>query len=276
MAPAQSPRVSDRVAVLRAAIRRLEANPVLSEGEKTLVSSGHDRLDDLLGGGLARGALHDLHAKEAADSAAATGFALGWARRAAREREGRPIIWIAEEHSGWENGLPYGPGLAAHGLQPESLILVRTASLADALWALEEALHSSAPAAVIGEMTGFPRSYDLTASRRLLLAAQAGRNLGLLVFAGVGGSGEDATSAAAARFLVKSERSAAEPGGGPGRAAWRIEVKKNRAGRTGEFSVEWNHDDRIFADPAAVLRDRLPHPAYRPPAPTPQVRRRSA
>ena len=49
-----------------------------------------------------------------------------------------------------EHGRLYGHGLNAFGLDPARLILVETAHRKETLWALEEALHSGAPAAVAG------------------------------------------------------------------------------------------------------------------------------
>lgn len=259
---------SDRVDLLRETIAHLEGRDGAPAGAAR-TPSGHAGLDRFLAGGLARGALHDVHAAATGDSAAAAGFALAFATRAARITPGRApgVVWIAPDHAQWENGALYGPGLAAHGFDPGHLVRVRVAHARDALWALEEALRSPVPAAVVGEFIGFPRLYDLTASRRLLLAAQAGGGLGLLLFAGAQASAAGATSAAATRFVVAAARSVPVAGGGPGRAAWRVDLVKNRAGRTGQFSVEWSDDDAAFAEPAPLLRDRLPHPADRPATP---------
>lgn len=262
MTPMPPTRASDRIAVLRATIRGIEQSPASDPVLPRCVASGHRGFDRFLGGGLARGALHDIHARQAGDSAAAMGFALAWAARARATSPERPVIWIGCDQLNWENGLPYGPGLAAHGLDPAALILVRTVTVQDALWALEEALRSAAPAAVIGEFSGSPRAYDLTASRRLLLAAQAGQGVGLLVFAGVGGSAQGATSAATTRFAVAADLSRAQRGA-PGCAAWTIDLTKNRTGRTGQFSVEWSHDAIAFSNlgrarPKTLLRHRLP------------------
>lgn len=265
MAPTTLARASDRIAVLRATIRGIERYPTFAESQQGVLASGDGRFDRLLGGGLAYGALHDIHAGEASDSAAATGFALAWAARAQRAASGRPLIWIAPDAAFRESGAPYGPGLAGYGIDPDALILVRATTLQETLWALEEALRACAPAAVIGEFSGLPAGYDLTASRRLLLAAQTGQALGLLLFAGLGGSAAGAASAAATRFSVSAQPSLAEQGV-PGRAVWRIDLMKNRMGRTGQRSVEWNHDDVAFAEPrlakpAALLRHRFPNPA---------------
>ena len=66
-----------------------------------------------------------------------------------------------------DHGRLYGHGLSALGLDPERLILVETARRNDTLWAIEEALRSGAPAAVVGIID----KLDLKFSQRLHLAA---------------------------------------------------------------------------------------------------------
>ena len=70
-----------------------------------------------------------------------------------------------------------GHGVGALGLDPSRLIVVETARRQDTLWAIEEALHSRAPAAVVGLID----KLDLRLSQRLQLAAtDAGLPLFLL------------------------------------------------------------------------------------------------
>src|SRR5215469_12447114 len=62
----------------------------------------------------------------------------------------------------------YGPGLAAHGLDPERVVLVRTSRDAEILWAMEEGLRSPGIVVVVGEVG----TLLAVASRRLQLAAE--------------------------------------------------------------------------------------------------------
>ena len=71
-------------------------------------------IDAALGGGLARGALHEIAAVSEAHLAAATGFALGLAAHAPSRR----FVWLAEDMALAESGAPYGPGLDC--LRPSS------------------------------------------------------------------------------------------------------------------------------------------------------------
>ena len=62
----------------------------------------------------------------------------------------------------------YGPGLAAHGLDPGRVVLVRASRDAEILWAMEEGLRAPGIVAVVGEVGSLP----MVASRRLQLAAE--------------------------------------------------------------------------------------------------------
>ncbi len=154
-------------------------------------------LDDLLAGGLRRGALHEVVAHHKRDDAAAAGFALTVAGRCAGSS---PLVWIIEDCAASETGSPYRPGLAAHGIDADRLILVRTKDARSTLWAVEEALKLRAPA-VLAELWG-TKHYGLAPSRRLLLAAQAGQGTAILLHTGLAGRGEALSSAAETRFAV--------------------------------------------------------------------------
>ena len=65
------------------------------------------------------------------------------------------------------HGRLHGHGLNALGLDPARLILVETAHRKETLWAMEEAVRSAAPAAVVGVID----TLDLKLSQRLHLAA---------------------------------------------------------------------------------------------------------
>ena len=85
-----------------------------------------------------------------------------------------PVAWIAAAH-GAEGLLPAG---IARILSPARLMLVRAPSETDQLWSVEEVLRSGAVGMVIAAPS---KPLSLTAGRRLQLAAEAGRTLGLLI-----------------------------------------------------------------------------------------------
>ena len=61
------------------------------------------------------------------------------------------------------------------------LLILRVSRPLDLLWAFEEALKSRGLAAVLAELPESGAAADLTATRRLTLAARAGGGLGLLL-----------------------------------------------------------------------------------------------
>ena len=133
-------------------------------------------LDPALGGGLADDALHEIAPAEPADGAAAMGFALALAARFLSRRPSA-ALFVGEGFAEREAGALYGPGLVAHGLPLSRLVFVQAPDAEAAFWAMEEALKSGAPAAVVGEIWNL-KGYSLAASRRLLLAARKGRDAG--------------------------------------------------------------------------------------------------
>ena len=82
-------------------------------------------------------------------------------------REDKHPFFVLPTYGLRDYGRPHGHGLNALGLDPRRLILVETAHRKDTLWAMEEALHSRAVAAV----AGFIDQLDLKTSQRLQLAA---------------------------------------------------------------------------------------------------------
>ena len=129
-------------------------------------------IDAALGGGLVCGALHELAPTAPVHLGAASGFAAAIAARASLGR--REILWIATDYAVAEGGGPYGPGLDLFGLASSHLLVLRVTKPVDVLWAMEEALRCRALACVIAELTGEGEMADLTATRRLTLAAREG------------------------------------------------------------------------------------------------------
>jgi len=223
-------------------------------------------LDCALDGGLAHDALHEIVPAAPADGPAATGFALALAARFLAARPSAALV-IGEGFAAAEFGAPYGPGLVAHGLPLTRLVFVQAPDAGAALWAMEEALKSGAPAAVVGEIWRL-KPYGLAASRRLLLAARQGRTPALLVLAGAHGLAERLSTAAETRFEIAaapSARISAAAGKAlPGAFACRARLLKARLALSGEgmseaadpdrmHRLEWRREERTFGDPAISL-----------------------
>lgn len=88
---------------------------------------------------------------------------------------GRRLAWIAPPH------LPYAPALEAAGIDLAHLLIVRTRSPRDTLWAAEQALASAACGAVL-VWPGAPPRHEVKYAelRRLQLAAEKTRTLAVL------------------------------------------------------------------------------------------------
>jgi protein ImuA len=236
---------------LRQAIASLEPHSGFPpDAEDALLPLGPPMVDGALHGGLACGALHELSPAAPAHLGAAFGFALAVAAKAvARDKSTKPALLIETDFAGLEGGKPYGVGLDLFGLPMERLLILRVARPLDALWAFEEALKSPALAAVVAELPNEGALADLTATRRLSLAARAGGALGLLL--------RHRTAPWATTAMTRWEVAAAasEPDrfGGLGRTAFDLSLDKNRRGRCGRFIVSWDHHAGTFIPQALSL-----------------------
>lgn len=238
-----------------------------------LFSLGAPSLDAALKGGLAQAAVHEVLA-DPAHPATATGFCLALALRVCgssvrpgRENPGtarlqpgpddgdRYVIWIRQEATVVEAGHLYGPGLAALGLDPARLLLAHLRTPVDVLRAGLEAARCQAVAAVILETMDRGAKIDLTATRRLKLAAE---KLGVTVFL-LRTSGATVAGGVETRWRI-----------GPARAAsdlpcFDLRLLRHRAGLPEmRWQVEWDHERRAFAAATPLSEPLVPLPQRRP------------
>jgi len=250
------------LASLRGRIARLEAYGGAERPER--VALGHAGADASLQGGLARGALHEVFASEGRHGTAATGFVAGLAGRIARRR---PLLWIRQDFAALEAGALSISGWAELGLDPRLVVMVRAASADSALRTAADALACDALGVVVLEIWGEARPFDLVASRKLTLAAQASGVTGLMLRA----AAMPQPSTAETRWIVRAAHSPPGPlWCGWGTPLFDAELVRNRHGPVGRFLMEWKSDECVFAQPlraaadsqpvAAAAGDR-PHPA---------------
>lgn len=213
------------------------------EGSKTPLSLGAP--DAALKGGLGLGELHELVPVAPFHSGALLGFALALATLVPRDG---PVVWVQQDFAALETGALYGLGCDLFGLASSRLLMVRTATPRDALWAMEEAVKASGIAAVIGELAGEGQAADLTATRRLWLAAQQGGGLCLLFRQ----REFSQPSAAATRWVVAATPGATDGIGGLGRTAFRLSLTKNRRGPCGSWVLQWDHHAKRFLPALSV------------------------
>ena len=200
--PPLSEDLAARLAAARAALgagRALDAATArvrLGDGFDGAAGSGC-ALDRALGGGLAREGLHEIAPRGAPDRASAFGFALALAARLA---QGRAILWVGDEATFAETGLPYAPGLDRHGLPSRRVIAARARHAREGPWALGEAAKSGAA----GRGPGGSRP-------------PRGRNALPAAAVGAGGTGRRAVERG--HDAVRDRRRALAPGGVDGAAA---------------------------------------------------------
>ena len=279
---------------LKAQIRQLEGfGGTLTGTNQPVLPFGVEAIDDHLpGGGLVKGALHEIFA---ADAGIATAFCALLAGRLANDTENHAILWCERPWT-LDAGALYGPALLQFGIDPARMILVRPRRDADALWAMEEGLRCGRIAAVVGEITDM----SLTASRRLQLAAEETGVTALMLRPK---TDRPTPSAAVTRWQLDAveheigktstgqasgqadgqpdrltndnkQTRPAPPGltfdgppglesNGPpglGAARWRAELFRCRGGVAANWMMEWNDETGNFSL-AAEICDRPPMPS---------------
>ncbi len=206
--------------------------------------------DSTLGGGLAFGALHETAPERPLDFGAACGFTLALASLAARR--GGETLWIQTDYARLEGGAIHGPGLDLFGLPSRRLLVLRARRPIDALFAMEEALKCRAVASVIAELSD--DGADLTATRRLALAAREQSGLGLLLRH----RSSAMPSAAMSRWSVSAAAGARDEFGGIGITSFLLSLVKNRRGPCGRMSMAWNHHECVFVSGPVLESSAIP------------------
>jgi protein ImuA len=243
------------LASLRGRIERIEA-PCDAHAQNR-IALGHAGVDAALRGGLAVATVHEVFA-EGHQSAAATGFIAGLAGRVTARR---PLVWVRQDFSEIESGALSMSGLTELGLDPRALVTVRATDADAALRTTADALACDALGAVVLEVWGQPRQFDLVASRKLTLAAQASGVTALLLrFAA-----EPQPSTAETRWIVRAAHSPpSAPWHAWGAPVFDAELVRNRHGPVGRWIMEWKCDECLFFEPAAYPQPVSATPAHRP------------
>jgi len=234
---------------LRERVRRIERPTATARGVLPFGVAGIDRA--LPDGGLARGALHEILGAggDEEDGALAAAFAAGILGRLTVSGDGM-VLWCLPRPD------LYGPGLAAHGLDPGRVVLVSTPRDTEILWAMEEGLRAPGIVAVVGEVG----TLTATASRRLQLAAERSGITAFLLRrwrdGGQAARERALPNAAVTRWRITTMHSIplrSEPG--VGRLRWRVELLRCRGGEPACWEMEVP-DATDHVSLAAALADR--------------------
>lgn len=242
--------VSDPLTELREQVAAL-ASPARVGGALAFgVSELDGRLAD---GGLSLGALHEVAAAAPAlaEDAAATLFVTGIA---ARTGAAVPVLWALTRFD------LYAPGIEQAGLPPARVLFAQARDDRELLAIMEDALRQGGVGAVIGEA----RRADMTATRRLQLAAADHQIPALLMrrWRKLGACPLAEPSAAATRWRIGCAPSRPLSIPGVGRARWTVELVRQRNGNPFTLMMEGCDAQGRLGLPAAA-RDRAAGAGHR-------------
>lgn len=214
------------------------------------ITFGCPELDTWLpGGGLAPGRLHEFRPLSETERPQAIAAALALAARI--PNESRPLVIVSDPNGMSPESHLSGHGMKTLGLDPRHMLIAQAQEEKAALWAIEEALRSRSPLAVIGCLG---RPLSLKASQRLGSALQGGP---VFLFAITPPRLASATIAAT-RWEVRGLPALRDGAGLMARWRWHLRLARCRNGREGEWSVEWDHDAHRFRLAAAMAHLALP------------------
>jgi protein ImuA len=209
--------------------------------------TGHDGLDAALGGGLLRGRVHEIHAAEAEDGSAAAGFAVAVALGMAGTKG--DVLMLRSRRAAAANGILQAAGWTDLGGAPARALFGVLADVPILLRAAVDAMRARSVAVVIVELWGETSALDLTAHRRLALAAEKSAVPLLLVRTAAALT----PSTAQTRWQVAAAPSQPLPGRAPGLPAFAANLLRQRGGRADlAWLLEWDRDQRIFREPRAA------------------------
>jgi len=227
---------------LRAQIERIEGR---SRRAKSVLPFGIAEVDSRLpGGGLARGALHEVAGggNGALDGAAAALFAAGIAARTSGK-----ILWCVTRPD------LFAPALSQAGLSSDRVVYLEGGDDKMVLACMEEGLRHGGLGAVVGEVARL----SMTASRRLQLAAEGTGTIGIALrrwrrhadaydFGG--------QTASRTRWRVSVIPSETLPVPGVGRHRWLVElIHAKSGGDSADFELEACDDAGCLALPAGLV-----------------------
>lgn len=229
------------------ALRQQSGETLLAReaGRNEVFPSGHAALDGYLNGGFRRGQLHEILAEDAEDNGSAAGFAamLGLCGL----RAGQSILWLRTLAATRRGGRFNPAGFAELGGDPAALLIAVAETETALLRSTADALRCDAFGVVVTECWGAPAILDLTAFRRLTLAADRSGVTSVMLRLGA----SEQPSTACTRWAVRAAASAPLEANAPGCPAFDLTLLRWRSGPFGRsWRVEWDRDAGRFREPA--------------------------
>jgi len=185
---------------------------------------------------LEAGQLHEIHS-DGDDRAGACAFALAWGCTGfGGENKGAIFMVRSARRSRLPLGL-YGEGLLLLGIDPARLVLVDTPDEMELLRAALDAVRCIQAGTVVMETEGPLPRYDLTTSRRLVLAAERSGSRVIVLRR----DAPPRASAAQARWAIRSAPSVPLEARAPGWPALEVQLQRQRGGPAGQsWRLEWD------------------------------------
>ena len=228
-----------------------------SKAQKT-ISLDVSEIDDCLDGGLTIGRVHLITGS--GYSGAVRGFTLAILRKVMHKKPSGYIVWCTNLNS--SDGILYGAGLAATGIDPARLILVDESHPLRGVAAMEEALNAARQngeaaikiAAVIGDYAQLANSPDLwhKTARRLQLAAEQGNVLALMtgitarIIPAAGFESYWQVSTAVRQISSESDNRFYDS------ASWHVKLSRTRSGRHWTGNLKWQFSTGILSNRPAI------------------------
>lgn len=197
------------------------------------------------------GCLHEIHAP-------AEAFATALAFAFAQVKGGcGPILLVRAPRRAALRMQLHGEGLTALGIDPGQLLIVETRDEAALLQAALDAARCPGLMGVVLESWGALPRYDLTASRRLVLAAERSGTPVVVLR----GDAVPRASAAHSRWIIRSAPSLPLAAQAPGLPACAAELSRRRGGPDGlHWRLEWNDGEHLDAERGLDHGDATPVP----------------
>ncbi len=225
MLPAQPKTIKDKdLEYLRQKIRQLEGY----RGITRIAQTGLEAIQS--------GVTHEFISHTPPEAAATAGFLSALLARLAGDKG--TIVWIVKTKT------VHAAGLLPFGLAPERIIFAHVPQDRDALWAMEECLRCKQLSAVVGEI----READLTATRRLQLAAEVTGATGFLLRHDPKRTNN---TACATRWRIRPAPGVTDHLPGLGAPAWHAELLRARGSPPEEWQFAWQDGEIRTVKPTA-------------------------
>ncbi len=182
------------------------------------------------------GAVHELCAKSAEETAASFGFV---SAILANLLTTGIAVWISTRHC------IFPPALKRFGIDPHRVIFLYPQKQKDVLWTLEECLRFEGLKAVVG----YHNELSFTQSRRLQLAVEQS---GVTAFIIRQTKSRNTTTSVARWHVTPVSSSNEDQPIGPGFPRWQVTLEKVRNGKPRSWLVEWRGGQLTTTDVPAI------------------------